>query len=130
MGENVDIKTWRERGGQDQHGTTHIDEGGQASNESKKVKCKSPTAREHTHTNTLSTEYVGKDSQHFFSYARTHAHARTDTRLPHYSFVSRNATMSKGARKNPIGPAKKVSRGRTEANACRRMGNSQEVVAL
>lgn len=73
---------------------------------------------------------MGKDSQHFFSYARTHAHARTDTRLPHYSFVSRNVAMNKGARKNLIDPAKKVSRGRTEANACRQMENSQEVVAL
>lgn len=53
--------------------TTHIDEGGQASNESKKVKCESPTAREHTHTNTLSTGYVGKDNQHFFLYKHTHA---------------------------------------------------------
>lgn len=71
----------RERGGggQDQHGTTHIDEGGQASNESKKVKCKSPTAREHTHTNTLSTEYVGKDSQHFFFFFFLRMHARTRT---------------------------------------------------
>lgn len=33
-------------------GITHIDEGGQASNESKKVKGKSPTAREHTHIQT------------------------------------------------------------------------------
>lgn len=80
MGENVNIKT-RFGGGGGGGVTTHIDEGGQASNESKKVKCKSPTAREHTHTNTLSTEYVGKDSQHFFfllrTHARTHMHAQT-----------------------------------------------------
>lgn len=41
------------RGGEDiKVGVTHIDEGGQASNESKKVKGKSPTAREHTHIQT------------------------------------------------------------------------------
>lgn len=52
-------------GGGYQGGITHIDEGGQASNESKKVKGKSPTAREHTHiqTHCLLSQWE-EDSRH------------------------------------------------------------------